>query len=340
MQNPAVAIVILNYNGKKFLEQFLPSVLASTYAYYQVYVADNGSTDGSLAYLQTNYPAVKQIVLDKNYGYAGGYNHALKELKEPYFILLNSDIEVTPGWIDPIIQLMENDTSIAACQPKLLSYKEKQFFEYAGACGGWMDILGYPFARGRIVETCERDHDQYNDIQDIFWASGAALFFRGEVFFQMNGFNEHFFAHMEEIELCWRLHLHGYRVMCCPASVVYHVGGGTLPKGNSRKVFLNFRNNLWMLSMHLPFGEKCWKMPLRFSLDMAYALKSLLTGHFEDLKAVCHAWWVAIFHPLPQKINVKKRPMKTFPGIYRGVLLWAYYVQGKKYFSEIWKKKL
>lgn len=340
MEIPAVAIVILNYNGKKFLEQFLPAVLASTYKNCRVVVADNASTDDSLNFLNNHYPDIQQIKLEENFGYAGGYNRALQHLDEPYFILLNSDIEVTPGWIEPIIEMMEADKTIAACQPKLRSYTQRSYFEYAGACGGWMDTLGYPFARGRIMETCEEDHGQYDDTQEVFWASGAALFFRREIFLQMKGFNEQFFAHMEEIELCWRLHLYGYRVMCCPASVVYHVGGGTLPKGNSRKVYLNFRNNLWMLSLHLPPREKIWKMPLRFLLDMAFALKCLLSGHFDDMKAVFQAWWTIIFRPLSWGDKAPRTTLKKLPGIYSGVLLWAYYIQGKKYFTKIWKKNL
>lgn len=342
MENPAVAIVILNYNGRNFLEKFLPTVMSTTYTAKKIYVADNASTDNSVTFLRSHFPQVQLIQLEKNYGYAGGYNRALELLEEPYFILLNSDIEVTPGWIEPIIELMESDKNIAACQPKILSFKNKDMFEYAGASGGWIDMLGYPFARGRVFDSCEKDIGQYNDSVEVFWASGAALFIRRDIFKQLDGFNEHFFAHMEEIELCWRMHEAGLKIMCCPGSVVYHVGGGTLPQGNSRKVFLNFRNNLWMLSLHLPFEEKLWKFPLRFSLDCVYALKSILTGHFGDAGAVFRAWVKVLFSPLPvsKKEKPERKKISKFPGVYKGLLIWAYYMGRKKYFSEIIKKKL
>ncbi len=342
LEKPAVAIVILNYNGRNYLEKFLPSVIASTYAAHKIYVADNASTDDSIEFLRSHFPQIQIIHLEKNYGYAGGYNKALQSLDEPYFILLNSDIEVTPNWIEPIIELMELDKKIAACQPKILSYKNKDLFEYAGAAGGWIDMLGYPFARGRVFDTCEKDSGQYNDSAEVFWATGASLFIRRDIFKELNGFNEHFFAHMEEIELCWRIHEAGLKIMCCPKSVVYHVGGGTLPQGNSRKVFLNFRNNLWMLSLHLPFEEKIWKFPLRFFLDMLYALKSLFSGRFGDAGAVCRAWVKAFFSPLANSTKEKQQRKKisTLPGVYNGLLLWAYYAGGKKYFSKIVKKKL
>lgn len=317
-------------------------MIASAYEACKIYVADNASTDNSVEFLHSHFPQIQIIHLEKNYGYAGGYNNALQLLTETYFILLNSDIEVTPNWIEPIIELMESDKKVAACQPKILSYKDKDMFEYAGAAGGWIDLLGYPFARGRVFDTCEKDRGQYNDTAEVFWATGAALFIRREIFVQLGGFNEHFFAHMEEIELCWRIHKAGLKIMCCPESVVYHVGGGTLPQGNSRKVYLNFRNNLWMLSMHLTTGEKVWKLPLRFSLDMIYALKSLFSGRFGDAGAVCRAWGKVLFSTLPISTNNKqqRKKLSSFPGVYKGLLLWAYYGGGKKYFSKILKKKL
>ncbi len=242
----------------------------------ELIVADNASTDDSLAFLRKHYPTVRIIEMKRNHGYAGGYNVALKEVKSEYYVLLNSDVEVTPGWIEPVIELMDSDKQIGACQPKILSYAEKDRFEYAGAAGGWMDCLGYPFARGRIFDICEKDEGQYDEVQKIFWASGAALFVRAELFHQAGGLDTYFFAHMEEIDFCWRLQLLGYSIYACPASVVYHVGGGTLPKGNERKVFLNFRNNMIMLAKNLPKRQSFWKIPMRILMDFISAFKSFL----------------------------------------------------------------
>jgi GT2 family glycosyltransferase len=212
-----------------------------------------------------------------NEGFAGGYNWALKRVEAQYYVLLNSDVEVTPDWINPIIQLMESDQSIAACQPKICAYHNKQLFEYAGASGGWIDFLGYPFSRGRVFDVCEEDNGQYNDVAPIFWASGASMFIRSSVFHEMNGFDPYFFAHQEEIDLCWRIQLKGYKIMACPSSIVYHVGAGTLPRGG-KKVLLNFRNNLIMLCKNLPLNELIWKLPFRIVLDSISAWKGLLTG--------------------------------------------------------------
>ena len=342
MNYPSVAIVILNYNGRNYLEQFLPSVLASTYTNMQVIVADNASTDDSLDLLQKHFSEVEVIILDKNYGFAEGYNQALKRVEAKYYVLLNSDVEVAPNWIEPIIALLESDNKIAACQPKVLSYHNKEQFEYAGAAGGFIDSLGYPFARGRVFDDCEKNEGQFNDNTEVFWATGAAMFVRATVFNQMDGFDGFFFAHMEEIDLCWRMQLAGYKVMCCPASVVYHVGGGTLPKGNSRKVFLNFRNNLIMLFKNLYWQEKLWKLPLRFTLDALFAWKSLLTGDGKTFMAIAKAhtavfkWWFT------KKNNnyIKYKPLKMLAGVYAGSVVWAYFIQKKKRFSEIVKKNL
>ena len=232
---PKVAVVILNWNGRKYLEQFLPSVSDTTYSNYEIIIADNGSADDSISFIERNYAGIKIIRLAKNYGFSRGYNEALKDIRADYYMLLNSDVEVKPGWLDPMVELMESDRNFAACQPKVLSFRNKMLFEYAGAGGGWIDRFGYPFARGRVFDVCEEDHGQYDDASLIFWVSGAAMFIRSSVFHQVNGFDEYFFAHQEEIDLCWRMQLAGYRIYSCPASVVYHVGGGTLPKGNSRK---------------------------------------------------------------------------------------------------------
>ncbi len=336
---PAVAIVILNFNGRNYLEKFLPSVIASTYLNKKIIVADNASGDDSIAFVQNNFPSVEIIALDENYGFAGGYNEALSKIESAYYVLLNSDVEVTPGWIENMITLMEADKNIAACQPKILSFYNKTYFEYAGACGGWMDALGYAFARGRIFDICEEDKGQYNSNQKVFWASGAALCIRAECFHEMQGFDARLFAHMEEIDLCWRLQRKGYTIYCCASSVVYHVGGGTLPKTNSRKTYLNFRNNLMILFKNLALREAWWKIPFRILLDWLFALKSLLQKDMESFKAVLHAHmdvikWLNTAHHY-QKLPSKR--IKRLAGIYNGSLVWAYFVRKKKHFSEIVK---
>ena len=338
---PKVSIVILNYNGRKYLELFLPSVLASTYANKEVIVADNGSSDDSILFLKENFPHVRIILLPLNIGFSKGYNTALKEVQSDYYVLLNSDVETSPGWIEPVIELMEKDKTIGACQPKILSYNDKHLFEYAGAAGGWMDCLGYPFARGRIFDVCETDRGQYNTIQPIFWASGAAMFVRASLYHKLCGLEEYFFAHMEEIDFCWRMQLEGYGIYVCPESVVYHVGGGTLPKGNERKVFLNFRNNLIMLAKNLPFGQAIWKIPFRFLLDAISAWKSLFAGEAIYFLAISEAH-LAFVKWLLFKQNESVFPKKrkaNLAGWYLHSLVWKHFVRGKKTFTEIVENK-
>jgi GT2 family glycosyltransferase len=333
---PSVAIVILNFNGKKHLENFLPSVLASTYTNKKIVLADNASTDDSVAFVRNRFPLVEIIINQQNQGFAGGYNWALSNVVADYFVLLNSDVSVTPGWIEPIIHLMESDPKIGACQPKLLSYYNPHLFEYAGASGGWIDSLGYPFSRGRVFDVCEPDQSQYNEAQRIFWASGAAMFVKASVYQEMDGLDASFFAHQEEIELCWRMQLAGYSIMVCPSSVVYHVGAGTLPRGG-RKVFLNFRNNLIMLCMHLPLSEKIWKLPLRFALDAISAWKGLLTGDaffFTAIMKAHFALYIWILKPHKhQKWPVK--PLNQLDGVYKGSLVWQYFIRHKTSFQKI-----
>ncbi|ULQ56927.1 glycosyltransferase family 2 protein [Flavihumibacter rivuli] len=338
---PLVAIVILNWNGKKHLEQFLPSVTATTYANAQVVVADNASTDDSIAFLAQRYPDIRVIRLDKNYGFAKGYNEALKQVKADYYVLLNSDVEVEASWLEPVIGMMQSDREIGACQPKIRMYADKSSFEYAGACGGWLDSLGYPFARGRVFDYCEKDQGQYDDVAPIFWASGAALVVRAGLYHELGGLDEFFFAHQEEIDFCWRMQLAGYKVMACPASVVYHVGGGTLPKGNEWKVFLNFRNNLIMLAKNLPLYQSLYKIPIRFFLDAISAWKSLFEGQAIYFKAILEAHvgfigWVLIRHK--QSVFPVSRKGKV-NGWYSGSVVWQHFVKGKKHFSEIVHEK-
>jgi GT2 family glycosyltransferase len=336
-KQPKVAIVILNWNGQKYLEEFLPSVLATTYSNSEVIIADNGSTDGSVSFLEKSYPYIKVIRFNKNYGFARGYNEALKNVDAAYYAILNSDADVKPDWLDPVIELMESDGLIAACQPKLLSFRNKKKFDYAGGAGGWLDGYGYPFARGRIFDVCEEDQGQYDKAEPVFWVSGAAMIIRSSVFQEMKGFDGYFFAHQEEIDLCWRIQLAGYKLFSCPASVVYHVGGGTLPRGNSLKTYLNFRNNQIMLYKNLPWSQKWWKIPFRIFLDAISAWKGLLMGDggyfFAILRGhLAFAKW--LFFKQKESIFPLKMDGKLM-GLYKKNLVWQHFVKGKKYFYQI-----
>lgn len=301
-------------------------------------VADNGSTDESLAYLKTTYPQIELIVLDKNYGFARGYNEALKHVNADYYMLLNSDVEVQSGWLQPMVELLQKEENGVACQPKILAFKNKNLFEYAGGSGGWLDLFGYPFARGRIFDICEEDKGQFDKTEEVFWASGAAMLIKSEVYFQLKGFDEYFFAHQEEIDLCWRIHLAGYKIFCCPQSVIYHVGGGTLPRGNSKKTFLNFRNNQILLAKNLPWSEKWWKIPFRLFLDQVSAIKGLLSGDAGYFVAIFKAhlaffdWALFKKHQRP---GHTRRKMKTLPGVYHGNIVWQHFALKKKYFTDI-----
>ncbi len=338
---PLVSVVILNWNGQQHLSNFLPSVKAHACADMELVVADNASTDDSVGWLREHHPDVRIIQLEKNYGFAKGYNEALKQVQANYYVLLNSDVEVTAGWLEPMLKLLESDERIGACQPKIKMYHDKTSFEYAGAAGGWLDSLGYPFARGRIFDFCEQDLGQYDDTAEVFWASGAALLVRADLYHRLGGLDEFFFAHQEEIDFCWRLQLAGYKVMVCPASVVFHVGGGTLPKGNEWKVFLNFRNNLIMLAKNLPWYQVLWKIPFRFLLDAISAWKSLFEGQGIYFKAILEAHlgfmgWVVFRHRRSVFPISKKGKLR---GWYRGCVVWDHFVRGRRYFSEIVRLK-
>lgn len=283
-----VSIVILNWNGRHHLERFLPSVVAHS-AGASIVVADNGSTDDSVAFLREHYPAVELILLDHNYGYAEGYNRALAQVAADCYVLLNSDIMVTEGWLDPLVALLEANPEVAALSPKIRSCNYPDSFEYAGAAGGFIDFLGYPFCRGRILGAIERDTGQYDDACEIFWASGACMMIRSRVFHELEGFDEKFFAHMEEIDLCWRLQLAGWRVMVEPRSTVFHLGGGTLPNDNPHKIYLNYRNNLAMLYKNLSGASFLWVLFVRMVLDGLSALVFLLQGKPSFFRAVFRA---------------------------------------------------
>ena len=335
-----VAIVILNWNGQKMLEQYLPSVIKFSKDEATVYVADNASTDQSMAMLRAQFPEVKLIQLEKNWGFAEGYNKALKQIEAEYYLLLNSDIEVTPHWLTPMIAYMDGHADVAACQPKLLSIFERQRYEYAGACGGYLDKYGYPFCRGRIFETVEADGGQYDTVADILWATGAALMIRAKDYWTVNGLDARFFAHNEEIDLCWRLRIRGRRIVCIPESKVYHVGGGTLPKGNPMKTYLNFRNNLTMLYKCLPEAELRGVMRWRWFLDYLAAWEMLiLKRNLGDFKAIYRArkafkQWRKDFESDRREIQAS-RQLKKIPERKDFSLLWQYYTKGKKVFSSL-----
>ncbi len=285
-----VAVVILNWNGKGFLERFLPSLVQHTKLEgVKLIVADNGSDDDSLEFLSKAFPFIEVITLGRNYGFAEGYNRALMQIESEYFVLLNSDVEVTPGWLEPMIRLLDKNPLAAACMPKILSEERKDLFEYAGAAGGFIDKYGYPFCQGRIFDSVETDYGQYNKARDIFWASGACMFIRGPLFKLAGGLDNDFFAHMEEIDLCWRLKNRGYRIMYEPGSLVYHLGGGTLPQGNPRKTFLNFRNNLFLLYKNLPQEKVKSIMIRRLFLDGLSAIRFLIKGSLKEFAAVFNA---------------------------------------------------
>jgi len=335
-----IAIVILNWNGKELLKKFLPSVTThSNREWADVIIADNASTDHSISFLKDNYPNLQRIQLDKNYGFAEGYNRALAQLPHSYFVLLNSDVEVTENWLDSIYTQFEKYKDIAAAMPKIKAYHKKTDFEYAGAVGGFIDYLGYPFCRGRILDSIEKDTGQYDKSIDIFWASGAAMFVRAEVYKQAGGLDSDFFAHMEEIDLCWRIKNLGYRIICDTNSTVFHVGGATLPNHSSRKLFLNFRNNLLMLYKNLPSHKLLFTFLARMILDGVAAFKFLLSGEVSNFTAVFKAHMS--FYSLLKKYNLKRKQSlrlvskEHHPEIYQNSLIIDYYLKSKKVFSDL-----
>ena len=335
-----LAIVILNWNGEQMLRTYLPTVLQYSRDEATVYVADNASTDGSLALLKETFPECQLIVLKKNWGFAEGYNKALSQIEAEYYLLLNSDIEVTHHWLTPMIEFMDYHPEVAACQPKLLSAFDHDCFEYAGASGGYLDRFGYPFCRGRIFDNVERDNGQYDYPAEILWATGAALMIRSKDYWEVGGLDGRFFAHNEEIDLCWRLRIKGRKIMCLPESYVYHVGGGTLPKSNPMKTFLNFRNNLTMLYKCLPQDELASVMRWRWLLDYVAAWEMLiLKKNVGDFKAVYRArrdfkCWKKDFEKDRQDIQSSRKSEKI-PERRRFSLLWQFYVKGRKTYAQL-----
>ena len=333
-----VAVVILNWNGIKYLKQFLPSVIKYTPSALIV-IADNNSTDDSVEFVRSSFPSVQIIAFTENNGFCEGYNKALAQIKAEYYIILNSDVEVTENWLPPLLQLMEADKSIAACQPKIKSWHNKKLFEYAGAAGGYIDKFGYPFCRGRVFDTLEEDEGQYNDTKQVFWASGACLLIRSECFTKTGGFDPLFFAHMEEIDLCWRLNRMGYKIVACGKSEVFHVGGGTLPHNNPKKTYLNFRNNLILLYKNLPSKHFIGVIFLRLLLDGLAGFRFLLSFSFGHILAILKAH--LFFYYNFRVIAKKKKEFKEEVGvdlsniIYQRLSPIQYFVFKRRKFREL-----
>jgi len=335
---PKVAIVILNWNGRFYLEGFLPSIYNSIYPNLEFVIGDNASTDDSVEFIKKTYPLIRVIENEENYGFAEGYNRILEQVEADYFILLNSDVEVKENWIEPVIRDMEADINIAVAQPKILSWTQRDTFEHAGAAGGFIDRYAYPFCRGRIFEHVETDTLQYNDSCEIFWASGAAFFIRARHWKESGGFDGDFFAHMEEIDLCWRLKRMDYKIWYCADSEVFHVGGGTLDKSNPMKTFLNFRNNLLMIQKNAIYPYST--IFVRLWLDLIALLKFVFSGKFKDAHAIhkAHRQFFKSFNKTKKKRESIKAPYRTSK-IYKGMIIWDYFLLGKKNFTDLDKSK-
>jgi GT2 family glycosyltransferase len=329
----SVSVVILNYNGSELLRQFLPSVIRHS-SPAEIIVADNGSTDHSINVLQSEFPQIRIIRLDKNYGFCGGYNRSLQQVTSSYYVLLNSDVEVTPGWLAPLISLFDQHPDVAAAQPKILSYRDKKKFEYAGAAGGFIDILGYPFCRGRIFDHVEDDHGQYDDKREVFWATGACLMVRSEAYHMFGGLDEDMFAHMEEIDLCWKINRSGKKIFYCGTSSVYHLGAGTLEYDNPRKTYLNFRNGLVLIFKHLDPLELPFKIMLRMALDWLAAVVFLLKGRPKNSMSILKAH-LHFLKDIGRHREKRRTIRNTYPSysrlnIHPGLIVFDYYLRSRK----------
>ncbi|MBP3775182.1 MAG: glycosyltransferase family 2 protein [Bacteroidaceae bacterium] len=338
MSEKKIAVVILNWNGSNMLRRFLPSVVSHS-PEARIVVADNGSEDDSLQVLHNEFSTVDTLVLDRNYGFAEGYNRALEQVNEPYSLLLNSDVEVTQGWLRPMLDFMEEHPEVDACQPKILAERQRECFEYAGAAGGFMDAWGYTFCRGRLFHLVERDNGQYNQPMPVFWATGAALMVRTDAFRRHGGLDGRFFAHMEEIDFCWRLRSRGRGLYCIPQSVVYHVGGATLSKSNPRKTFLNFRNNLLMIYKNASPAALRKILLVRFFLDYLAAFQMCLQGRLSEARAVVQARreFRRTRHQFDgqRSENLRATVLHDIPEMMHGCLLWKFYVRRQKTFSAL-----
>ena len=328
-----VAVIILNWNGEKLLREFLPSVVKNTNTDLgRVVVVDNHSTDGSWICLEQEFPDVERVLFEDNFGFAGGYNRAIEMIEAEYVVLLNSDVEVAPGWLEPLVAVLDRDEKVAAVQPKILAYRDKNKFEYAGAAGGYIDYLGFPFCRGRVMDTTEQDYGQYDDEVDVFWATGASLCIRRDVYRVAGGLDEAFFAHMEEIDLCWRLKNGGYTLKVVPSSVVYHLGGGSLPMNHPRKLFLNYRNNLLMLHKNLCAKQRKKIFFARVLLDTMAGGLFLLKGQWSNTRSVIRAY--KAFREMRKAYPVPESSI-SLSGIYPRSIVLEYFLRGKKKFSDL-----
>lgn len=338
------SVVILNWNGKQLLEQFLPVVLQHSLSDdCEIVVADNASSDDSVAFLRSSFPEVPLILLDKNYGFADGYNKALQQVDAEYVLLLNSDVETTPGWVSTLVNYMDAHPEVAAAQPKILSYKNKEQFEYAGASGGFIDFFGYPFCRGRILHVLEEDKGQYDSEIPVFWATGACLCIRKKEYMEAGGLDAKFFAHMEEIDLCWRLNARGRKIMCVPLATVYHVGGASLSKENPKKTYLNFRNNLLMLYKNIHPSCFLRIFLIRYLLDMLAYVHLLVKGNFKNAHAIVEAHRdflkMKSSYKTVRKTNLSNTVVKTIPTQYKGSILWNFYFRGKRTYNAVFGKQ-
>lgn len=328
------AVVILNWNGKKLLEEFLPSVILYSKAEAEIYVVDNASTDDSIPFLKTNYPEVTLILNNENFGYARGYNEGLKKIEADLFVLLNSDVEVTQNWLAPVIEHFKSDSKIAAAQPKILDYKNKSYFEYAGAAGGFIDKLGYPYCRGRLFNTLEKDKGQYDGVSEIFWASGACLFLRKNAFWEVGGFDEDYFAHQEEIDLCWRLFNSNHKTLCVGDSKVYHLGGGTLENLNPKKTYLNFRNSLFNLLKNSPKSKIISRVLIRMILDGFAGIQFILSfklAHFFAILKAHYSFYVNLKRMMQKRTESEKK--ETY--YHHKSIVFSYFVRRIKSFKKL-----
>ncbi|MBB6271013.1 hypothetical protein HDF26_001440 [Pedobacter cryoconitis] len=337
MSEPSVAVVILNWNGKQLLTDFLPSVIKTRYSNLQLIVGDNASTDGSVDYVRNNFPDIQIIENDRNYGFAEGYNRILERVQADYYVLLNSDVEVPENWIEPVIKAMEADSQIAAAQPKIKWQKDKSQFEYAGAAGGFLDINAFPFCRGRIFDQIENDLGQYDQAKEIFWASGAAFFIKRAQWEETGGLDPDLFAHMEEIDLCWRLKNLGYKIIYCPDAEVYHVGGGTLDANNPYKVFLNFRNNLIIMQKNLPSTEAFIGILIRMTIDFVAWIQFLAKGKTKFAFAInkAHYQFLSNLKKTKSKRGNRQLAYSKHTGVYHSSVVWSFFIKGIRHFSQL-----
>ncbi len=337
MTTPSVAVVILNWNGQKLLQQFLPGVVMSQYPDLQLIVGDNASSDESVAFIKANYPQIRIIENDRNYGFAEGYKRVLNQVEADYYVLLNSDVEVPPDWIHPVIRYMEQDPLMAVAQPKIKWQVNKTKFEYAGAAGGYLDLHGFPFCRGRLFDTVEADYGQYDQASEIFWASGAALFIKSRCWKEVGGLDPDFFAHMEEIDLCWRLKNLGYKIGYCPHAEVYHVGGGTLDSNSPYKTYLNFRNNLVIMQKNLPLNDAWSRIFIRMSLDFVAWIHFMIQGKADFAFAINKAHWhfLTSLNHNARKRSGKQIPFQQHGGQYPHSIVYAYFIEKIRFFSQL-----